>query len=135
MVRASPISSVTDIAFDDGFSTASRTSRRSKLLDAVFDEVLSNITNNRILFPRAQLILRSHKPPSPGYGLIHGVGIVAMLELPFGESQGIGDGAWQIDVAVTIVANLLINLLSQFEAGYLIVLDQSGVIDLRLVCR
>ena len=58
-----------------------------------------------------------------------------MLELPFGESQGIGDGAWQIDVAVTIVANLLIDLLTQFEAGYLIVLDQSGVIDLRLVCR
>ena len=58
-----------------------------------------------------------------------------MLELPFGESQGIGNGTWQVDISVAVMTDLLIDLLPHIVTGQLTVLDQSCVIDLRLVGR
>ena len=58
-----------------------------------------------------------------------------MLEGAFGKAQGIGDGSRQINVAVAIMADLLVDLLAQAEAGELVVLDEPSVIDFSLVSR
>jgi len=66
---------------------------------------------------------------------VHGVRIVPVLELPLVKQQCIGNRSGQVYVAMTVVADLLVNLPALFNGLFTVIKDKSLVIDSGFVFR
>ena len=97
------------------------------------EEGLADVVNDVVLLPRDELRLRGHEAPPAGERLIHRVGVGAVGEFTLGETQGVGDGAGEIQIAVTGVTDDLVNFFPARDRGFVPAANELSVVDRLLI--